>query len=1113
MSIVRRLAGGGMAAFVLAMSASAVYAQETTGGVRGAVTSAGGAAAGGAVVTITHLPTGTTRTTVASADGRFDVRGLQPGGPYKIAATGAGQSGETQIATIGVGDPVDVSVAMQASSSVSEVVVAASAAPVRATVGVGTVFERQQIEALPTFSRDLKEIARLDPFAVIQDPDNQNAISFAGANTRFNQLTVDGIRQNDDFGLNNNGYPTQRSPISLEAIEAVQVSVAPYSVINNGFLGGAINAVTKSGGNTLHGSAYGEYDSSRYRGDKIRGAKAGAPFEEDLYGFSLGGPVVKDRLFFFLDYEKYQDRFSLDEGPADSGRSVVIPRITEAAVATFRAATQSLYGYDPGSFVTSAPPAQDTKWLGKVTWNITNDHRLAVTYQDTNSTAFNGSPSSDFVENDSTFTPRLSLNSDQFVKDDHLTTVTADLNSDWTQNLSTEIRAGHKEVKSTQIPLGGLSVGQTSVNVAGEPGVLAGSGSPTILFGADSFRNDNFLDVKTDTAEAIGRYAANDHHVMFGARIEHQDIFNVFVPSSFGEYTFSSYANYLAKIASAYKLVGGVDPSLGTQPATTHTARTGAARLSFSLASFYAEDTWQATPDLSVLMGVRYDRFFQDSMPTFNANFLSREGFSNQQNLNGKDIVLPRAYVKWTPRPGLELSIGAGRFSSQGVNVWISDPFANDGVRQTNAVCPAGPFTNVDLTKAPAGCTFTPGNGNVNAIDPALQIPSAWKADASVRYAFDFNGAGEFGHNWVVEADYIDITNENALYWKDLRAQQIGTAPDGRPVYARATNGTIGANVFDMELTNTRYGGGGSQAVSFSLAKTFNEGFFEGLNGKFIYTYTHATDANPMTSSIADSSYIRFASSDPNNPKAATSDYEIRNRFALELNYSRKFFGDNKSSIGLFAQERSGIPFSYTFVDTKNGNFDREFGDVLTQSFSGRQAAGNQLFYVPMTDSTGAVTATSDPKVSYAAGFDVGAFNRYLSNTGLIRYAGEIAPRNAFRTHDVTTIDVRFSQEIPAFFPRNAKLLAYIDIINLGNLLNNHWGVLDQYDFYRGVPVVSIACPTGQIVNGQHTCAGASQYVYSGLRTATGTVDKPVSPFTVINPSLWQLKFGLKYRF
>jgi hypothetical protein len=251
-----------------------------------------------------------------------------------------------------------------------------------------------------------------------------------------------------------------------------------------------------------------------------------------------------------------------------------------------------------------------------------------------------------------------------------------------------------------------------------------------------------------------------------------------------------------------------------------------------------------------------------------------------------------------------------------------------------------------------------------------------------------------------------------------------------------------------------------------------------------------------MTSSIALSSYTRFATSDPNNPQSATSDYEVKDRYALTANWNHKFFGDNETGLTLFAQRRSGLPFSYTFASTNssdtNFTYDDVFGNAVS-SYSGRQASSNQLFYVPQADGSGQVTATSDPRVQYAAGFDLAAFNTFLQQSGLMKYAGKIAPRNGFKSSDVTTIDVRFSQELPAFFPGGAKVLAYLDIENLGNLLNDKWGVLEQYDFYRGVPVVKPA-----IVGGK--------YVYSGPVQAK-------DPFIVTGASLWQVKVGLKYRF
>jgi hypothetical protein len=222
----------------------------------------------------------------------------------------------------------------------------------------------------------------------------------------------------------------------------------------------------------------------------------------------------------------------------------------------------------------------------------------------------------------------------------------------------------------------------------------------------------------------------------------------------------------------------------------------------------------------------------------------------------------------------------------------------------------------------------------------------------------------------------------------------------------------------------------------------------------------------------------------------------------------------------VFIQSRSGLPFSYTFdnsrstVATLGGQgFDNDFGNIVS-TYSGRQAQSNQLLYVPATDANGNVTATSDPRVTYGGAFDLAAFNTLLRNTGLIRYAGGVAPRNGFHTPSVTTMDIHLSQELPAFFPGGARVQAYLDIENFGNLLNNRWGLLEQYDFYRGVPVVAMTCVGGTpLLNNiaGSSCAGATSFQYTGLRQSNP--GNPTRPFTQINASLWQIKVGLRYRF
>jgi hypothetical protein len=1100
MSLKKLATGVAVTALVSALAAPAVFAQDISSTLSGRITDAGKGVAN-ATVTILHQPTGARSQAITTADGSYSARGLRVGGPYTVTVTSAGRSNSAEVANLPVGEPTTLDLSLSAPAQVAEVTVQAARAA-RPQPGLSTAFNVQAIQSVVTVNRDLKDVVRLNPFATI-DASNSDALSFAGTNTRFNQITVDGIRQNDDFGLNNNGYPTQRTPISLEAIQALQVSVAPYSVINDGFLGGNVNVVTKSGTNTFHGSAYYEVDGDRWRGKEINDLKAGGNLREDTYGATIGGPIMKDKIFFFFSYEKYEGNLNIDEGPAGSPRSVQIPRITIDAVNNIQNVTKSIYGYDPGNWVSSVPPITDTKYFGKIDVNLTDKHRLSATYQDDHGTSFNGSTIDLFTNNDSTTQPRIGLTSNQYIKDEHLTAYNFILNSNWTDNFTTEARIGHKEQDTNRVTPGPLIVGSTVVNVAGAPGVLAGSGSPQFQFGTDANSQPNYLNVLVDTMEGIVRYNWGDHRIQAGVRREHDDITNIFGAGYLGAYTFASYADYLNKTASNFTLTGAVPAGAVNVPASYNTAPQAAARLAFDLNSLYIDDTWQVLPDLSLLYGVRFNDYSQRDRPVANPTFLTRNGFSNTSNLNGMSIILPRVYAKYRPSflERADLEVGYGRFSDGGLGVWIENPWANDGVRQVSASCPAGPYTNVNLLTPPPGCTLTSGNGVTNSLAPNLKMPSAWKFNVSAGYNFNL---GPIGDLWRVQVDYINTTNQDALLEYDLNSVQVGVAPDGRPIYGQKVQGTRNGTAFnafyDMQLRNVS-NGGTNNSVATTVSHGWDQGWFRGLSFQAGYTYTTAQDVNPMTSSIALSSYTRFATSDPQHPTLGTSDYQIRDKYQLSVNYSRKFFADSATTFTMYAQQRSGLPYSFTFDEssrTTSTSLDPIFGTVET-TLSGRQGTSNQLYYVPAMVN-GQVTATSDPRVTYGPGMDLAAFNRFLKSSGLYRYAGQIAPRNAFFGKGVGTVDLHIAQELPTFVPRGSKLQVYFDIKNFGNLLNNKWGVLQQYDFSRVVPVNAVAIQGGK-------------YVYSNLKTQAGIPDQAIQPFNVINPSLWLARFGVKYSF
>ncbi|MBX9460819.1 MAG: TonB-dependent receptor [Brevundimonas sp.] len=1081
------------------LAATAVYAQETTGGIRGQILDANDAPVAGATVVVTHVPTGTVSTTVTGPDGVYNARNLRVGGPYEVSATATGYTSEpTVVANIGIGTPANVNVYLSSTdgaSTIEDVIVTGRAGALRTSPR--SQFGLGDIETLPSISRDIKDFVRTSPFATV-DPTNQNALSIGGQNTRFNAFLVDGIRQGDDFGLNGNGYPTQNSPISISTLEAVSVDVAPYGVQYGTFTGGVINSVTKSGSNDFQGEAFYETTNDGLRGntfsyeDFVTGQRqnrnVGGTFEETTWGASFGGPIIRDKLFFFLNYENFESTQPVLSGPEGSGAANEVPGITQADVDQVRAIAQSVYGYDPLDWSANELVVNDEKYFAKLDWNINDRHRAVASYQQTeggdlrlNGTVTSGS----YVS--------VGLLSQAYTLVTQLNAYKGQLFSDWTDTFSTEFSIARKEVENVSTPLAGSDFAAFQVYLDNPTGPQPGTPERSIRFGPERSRHANALTVDTTTYRAVANWdVAQDHRLTFGFEREEQDIFNLFVQVANAEYEFASIADFQNGIAS----------SIGYSNAATNNKEDAAATFDYALNTLFVEDEWQATADLTITGGIRYDWYTSDARPLYNQAFEDRFGFSNTKNLDGISVLQPRIGFNWRANENVRVYGGFGRFQGGAPNVWISNSYSNPGNLIGSFQCRVSTAYSSQFAGSFPVCSdpsvlqnvdgFTPpqqaqdavtdsanlGTGNINLIDPDFESPSIWKTSLGVNTNWDLTRWG-LGEGWNVTAEYVHSELENAIGWVDLSMleTQNGVAPDGRPVF-----GPNPVRAGQQVLMLTNFDGGKSDQVAIAVNKDWYDGWLNGTGFSLSYTYLDATDPSASTSSTASSNYGNIAVVDPNNPAVATSNYEIEHALKLNLSYQREFFGDYRTRINMFAQRRSGLPFSYTFGSSPTLLFGEGF--TTTQ---------RALLYVPQTDGTGNVTATSDPIVQYGGSFNVAAFNDFLHDTGLIRYAGQIAPRNAFNSPYVTTVDLHIAQELPAFFPGGARLEGYLDIENLGNLLNDEWGVIQQIGF----PYTSN--------NVTATRTGDDFYTYTGFNTR--------SPSTFSAESVWQVKFGVRYKF
>ncbi len=1114
MTTMKKLAAGAATgALALALMTSAARAQETTGGINGSVHE-GSTPVSVATVTVIYTPTNQTFTATTDAGGQFAIRQLPPGGPYRVITKDAAHAERTtDVGSIGVGSAFELDVdygagAAAAGTAVSEVVVTASrAGPRQVQTGPRSTFNATDIVSLPSFQRDLRDIARLNPFVQL-DPTNNNALIIAGNNNRFNAIYVDGVRESDDFGLNANGYPTQRSPISIDLVQALNVEVAPYDVQYGAFQGGVLNLTTKSGSNEFHGSGFYEYDSRQLgAGEEIRDRPAFVNFKDKTYGFTFSGPIIKDKVFFSFGYENYEGLASPGYGPQDgAGAANLVSGVTTAQVQQVRDILRSVYNYDAGSYGASAPITSE-KYFGKLTWQINNQHRFVFEVQNDDDTQFSQFSS----------TTVLALDSTPYILEQPFESYSGYLYSNWTPNLSTEISYTHRDTANLTNNLG-APFPNFQIYLSG-----AASG-PSIRVGNDVSRQANLLQTTDQLFRAKANYTFGfhgQHTITAGYEREQLDVFNVFVQNAFGNYQFTSIANLQNRLANQITYAN----------AGTNNANDGAAAFTDAIHTVYLQDEWRPLSNLTLRAGVRAEIYEQDDKPRANALFQQLYGFSNTANLGGINVIQPRFGFNYRPFQNLVINGGLGLFSGGSPNVWISNNYSNSGNLLGSVNCPnaviaacAGALTNVQGLAVNPGlqaantASAALGTGITNALDPNFEAPSVWKASIGVAYTANFKDwswtgpVGRIlGNDWRLHGDYLYQTAENAVLWRDLQTVNavIGTAPDGRPIYN--PNRSVPAtrtNTYDLLLTNTNKGR--SEVYALGLGKTFDWGF----DFDVTYTHTDSKDVNPATSSVALSNYAQLAFSDPNNPGLATSNYNIKNAVKVSANWEKQIFPNYFTRIRLYATRRSGLPYSYTFTGTnsvQNGVYDI-YG--LANSVGGTR--NNELFFVPRADSSGNVTATSDPRVAYNSTFNVAAFNDFLKASGLIRYAGQITPRNAFTARDVTQADVSFSQEIPGFFPRGAKAELYFNIFNVGNLINNSWGVIDQFPFPNyyvlNIQPTIRSCSAAGVVG----CGAGqvSQYLYSPVTSTTGVGRVPTANTSGQPPaSLWALKLGVRFKF
>ncbi|HEY8877751.1 MAG TPA: TonB-dependent receptor [Roseateles sp.] len=1110
-----------LCAAVAIVAAAPAMAQNTTAAIGGQVVGADGKPLSGATVTIVHRESGSTNTLTTDADGRFSARGLRVGGPYTITAVKGSDREVQNDIYLALAETLNLELRVRGANVLETVVTTGSATGGAAkfdgsAMGAGTSIGKQELAAYASISRSLQDYARNDP-RVAQSDKGNGEISVAGQNGRFNTVTIDGVKVNDTFGLELNGLPTLKQPISIDAIQAVQVNVSNYDVTQQGYTGANINAVTKSGTNEFTGSVYYVYRDEKLTGDRYdrqRNVTFRTPgFYEKMYGFTAGGPIIKDKLFFFAGYEELRSSRSVPAfGPI--GSDSVNVGITPAQIQSAIDLAKSKYSMDIGNLSTPKGVelvAKDT--LLKLDWNVSDNHKVNVRYtksEESNPIFPN------FTAN------QLSLSSDWYTQVKTLETVVGQWFGDWTDNFSTELKLSQRDYKSdpknnSNLPQVGLT--WTTAAPAG-----TASGNRTLTFGTEQSRHFNSLHTKTFNGFFAGNLFLDKHEIKAGADVERNEIFNAFLQNTKGVYTFSG--------SDPIDLWSkGVPTSYQAQmPLAGNTLQDGAANWKLSNIGLFVQDTWKVSKALNIVAGVRVDTLETGDKPKFNATASGPAtigsdgraaggfGYDNSYTLDGQKIVQPRFGFNYQFDPvdklKTQLRGGVGLFMGSSASVWLTNPYQNTGVTTANLSCGSGTVAcstiqfSADPNNQPSLPTTNPPAANVDFIAPGVKQPTVWKMNLAIDKELPWYGL-------VAGAEWLHTEVDKGLYYNYLNLGPVtSTSPvDGREMYYNAAGrnplcyaggndsspsncGRLTKSMNNPKFNNVTVLKNTSKGDGDVLTLSLNSPNRSGLGWGVAYTFTRATEVSGLTSSTANSGWLNRAVFNPNEEVAANSATLIRNRFTGNVNWSKAFFGKYKTTFGMFYEGRTGHAYSWTFNNDVNGD----------------GVAGNDLLYIPKGPGSGEVLFRStntggtlnqaqlnNLMATTAATAEAKFWSIVDANPGLRNSKGKVVGRNASFSPFVNSFDVRVSQEVPGFFGNNKGTLT-LDILNIGNLINKRWGRIDEIGFGTGGA-------TRRWIN------------YAGIDPATGkmiyAVNDPGDYVTkqTRGESQWAMQLTAKYEF
>ena len=1015
---------------IILFSATIIQAQVTTSSMSGRVTDAEGAVIGATVVA-THTPSGTIYGTVTNVEGRFNLNGMRVGGPYTVVVTFIGYGAFTQNnITLSLGENYVVNVELtEEALSLDEVIVSATRTKFsNEKTGAVTNITNDQIDNLPTVNRSITDITRLSPYG-------GDGMSFAGADGRTANFTVDGANFNNNFGLSD-ALPGGGNPISIEAIEELQVVIAPYDVRQTNFIGGGVNAITKSGTNTFKASAYTYHRNENMRGNAVDGQEIAGAREKDrntLYGFTLGGPIIKNKLFFFVNAEKEETptianrwRASTD-GVADADN--FISRTTEDDLQTVSDFVRNKYGYETGSFSSFPADESNKKLLARIDWNITDKHRLALRYNYTKNSSWR-SPNASSMDGGTRMSEArmsqasMSYANSMYSMDNLVHSFSFDLNSRLSENISNQFLATYSKLDDVR---GTNSAPFPFIDILKDDQAYLSLGYE--LFTWNNGVHNNVWNIKDEMTFYLG-----NHKIVGGIAYEYKMADNAYMRNGTGYYRYSSLDDFLNEATpEIVNLTYGYDGE--TNPA---------ARVTSNKIGAYAQDDWSVTDRFKLSYGLRIDGLI------FNNNDLITNQAIKDLDYNGRSIDTgkwPDANIIFSPRVGfvwdasgdksLKVRGGTGLFSGNLPLVFFTNMPTNGGMVQYQAQINArnaenngfsmdefagglvtdaeGNATIAALHDKLAGLgyptTISPEDGTVPssiaAVASDFKMPQVWKTSFAVDYAFPTS----FPLSATVEGIYNKTINGVSI--SDWSIPNVGgfarfNGVDNRPIYPAGYR--TGTKAFVLDNTSRGYG--------WSANITVNAKPAEWVSLMAAYTHTVAKDVTGMPGSNPESAFTYVPTVEgPNNIKLHNSQYTTPDRLVASLTTHDK--SGNHFSV-IYEAWRGGANESFMTVNDMNGdgyNYDAIY--VPTDE----EVASNEFRFVSADDQT--------------------RFMDYVHNNDYLKdQQGEYAEAYSVYSPWVHRVDFSYKHDFSVKTGNSInKLQLSFDIKNVMNFFNNSWGV------------------------------------------------------------------------